>query len=130
MLFPHLQAEAADRCFSILPNTGLVLEIAQYYYSLQIYALLKPCIQSQPASLYLRPPSRIAHLVLHHLSSHPDKKWPPKVASLLPLLETCHTRLKDWHQGQSLQRLAPGIDVNRFASDKDYQRETILGLAM
>ncbi|XP_025077701.1 neuroblastoma-amplified sequence-like [Pomacea canaliculata] len=124
------KAEAADRCFSILPNTGLVLEIAQYYYSLQIYALLKPCIQSQPASLYLRPPSRIAHLVLHHLSSHPDKKWPPKVASLLPLLETCHTRLKDWHQGQSLQRLAPGIDVNRFASDKDYQRETILGLAM
>jgi hypothetical protein len=48
----------------------------------------------------------------------------------MALLLQCRSRLEDWHQAQALQRLAPGVDVSRFASDQEYKKETILGLAM
>ncbi|KAK7477823.1 hypothetical protein BaRGS_00030901 [Batillaria attramentaria] len=121
---------AAEKCLSVTPQTGLALEVSQYYYALQVYAALRPCPNPHPASLYLQPPSRIAQLVMLHLKAHPEREWPPAVSPLVPLLMQCRTRLQDWHQAQALQRLAPGVDVVRFTQDAEYKKETILGLAM
>jgi hypothetical protein len=38
--------------------------------------------------------------------------------------------LVDFQQGQQLQGLGCGIDVQRFAHDAQYQQDSILGLAM
>lgn len=125
-----MQAEVADKCLSSLPQSGLALEVAQYYYTLQVYCTLQPYPLPRPASVYLHLPSRVCQLVLHHLAAHPEQEWPAGVTAVKPLLLQCCAKLEDWNQAQALQRLAPGVDVNRFASDTEYKRETILGLAM
>nr|KAG5692694.1 hypothetical protein BaRGS_008557 [Batillaria attramentaria] len=122
MIEPILQARSL-----LQRQTGLALEVSQYYYALQVYAALRPCPNPHPASLYLQPPSRIAQLVMLHLKAHPEREWPPAVSPLVPLLMQCRTRLQDWHQAQALQRLAPGVDVVRFTQDAEYKKETILG---
>jgi len=38
--------------------------------------------------------------------------------------------LVDFQQGQQLQALGCGVDVQRFACDTQYQQDSILGLAM
>ena len=104
--------------------------MAQYYYALQVYCTLRPSPLPRPASVYLHNPRRVSQLVLHHLAAHPEKEWPAGVEAVKPLLLQCRAHLEDWNQAQALQRLAPGVDVDRFASDAEYKRETILGLAM
>lgn len=46
------------------------------------------------------------------------------------LLIKYQTRHADYLQGYQLQSLGCGVDLQRFANDADYRRDTILGLAM
>ncbi|KAK7115948.1 NBAS subunit of NRZ tethering complex-like [Littorina saxatilis] len=124
------KAEAADKCLSSISQSGLALEVSQYYYALQIYSALRPSPLPHPASVYLHLPSRLSKIVVQHINSQPERDWPEGVKGVIPHLLKCRSRLEDWNQAQALQRLAPGVDGNRFASDPEYKKETILGLAM
>ncbi|XP_076465960.1 NBAS subunit of NRZ tethering complex-like isoform X2 [Babylonia areolata] len=125
------KGEAADRCLSAIPQSGLALEVAQWYYTLQLYSALRPCPRPAPAPLYLHPPARLSHLVTHHLAAHPGEEWGGGVEEgVVSLMGRSRGGVEEWRQAQGLQRLAPGVDVDRFASDPDYKKETILGLAM
>nr|CAD7425180.1 unnamed protein product [Timema monikensis] len=47
-----------------------------------------------------------------------------------PLLLKYQGLLEDYLQGERLQALGCGVDLQRFTFDSEYQRDTILGLAM
>uniref|UniRef100_A0A8C4QLG4 Uncharacterized protein n=1 Tax=Eptatretus burgeri TaxID=7764 RepID=A0A8C4QLG4_EPTBU len=53
----------------------------------------------------------------------------PHVQHLVKRLRQACERFADFLQAQSLLNLGCGVDVERFAQDADYKRQTILGLA-
>jgi len=53
-----------------------------------------------------------------------------KLETWAQLLLKYQNILVDFQQGQQLQALGCGIDVQRFAHDTQYQQDSILGLAM
>lgn len=49
---PSIQVLDANRCFEKQCHSALSLQLAAYYYSLQIYSLLIPCFKNQNHTLY------------------------------------------------------------------------------
>ena len=68
-------------------------------------------------------------MVTRHVTRYGQDAWPEDVASLTRQLCYYNERLPDLTQAQVLQGLCRGVDVQRFAVDEQYKRETILGLA-
>ncbi|KAM9354661.1 LOW QUALITY PROTEIN: NBAS subunit of NRZ tethering complex [Pholidichthys leucotaenia] len=116
----------AKRCFDKQCHSALSLQLAAYYYSLQIYARLSPCFKDKNHTLYQADPKELIRLVTHHVSSYPD--WPEELQKPISQLHIYNERLKDFTQAQVLQGLGRGVDIQRFSSDADYKKETILGL--
>lgn len=71
-------------------------------------------------------PKELIRLVTQHVSAHPD--WPEELQKLINELHVYNERLRDFTQAEVLQGLGRGVDVQRFSSDADYKKETILGL--
>ncbi|KAK9531668.1 hypothetical protein VZT92_011078 [Zoarces viviparus] len=116
----------ANRCFEKQCRSALSLQLAAYYYSLQIYSLLIPCFKDKNHALYQADPKELIRLVTHHVSAYSD--WPEEQQKLIGQLHVYNERLRDFTQAQVLQGLGRGVDVQRFSSDADYKKETILGL--
>ena len=72
-------------------------------------------------------PKEMIRLVTQHVSAYSD--WPEELQKLIGQLRVYNERLTDFTQAQVLQGLGRGVDVQRFSSDSDYKKETILGLA-
>jgi hypothetical protein len=53
-----------------------------------------------------------------------------KLEAWAQLLLKYQNILVDFQQGQQLQGLECGVDLQRFAHDTQYQQDSILGLAM
>ncbi|XP_027711429.1 neuroblastoma-amplified sequence isoform X1 [Vombatus ursinus] len=122
------QVVDANKCFERQAQSALCLQLAAYYYSLQIYSHLVPCFQDRCHPLYRADPSELVQLVTEHVS-HPDgRAWSEDVGVLVQHLGFYHERLQDLTQAQLLQGLRKGVDVPRFTADDRYKRETILGL--
>ncbi|KAM5316025.1 NBAS subunit of NRZ tethering complex isoform 2-T2 [Glossophaga mutica] len=119
----------ANKCFEKQPCSALGLQLAAYYYSLQIYAQLAPCFRDQCHPLYRADPKELILMVTKHVTQCGQDAWPEDVASLTRQLHYYNERLLDLTQAQVLQGLRRGVDVQRFASDEQYRRETVLGLA-
>lgn len=51
-LHASLQVLDANKCFEKRCHSALSLQLAAYYYSLQIYALLRPCFKNKNHALY------------------------------------------------------------------------------
>lgn len=68
-------------------------------------------------------------MVTRHVALRGREAWPEDVAALTEQLHFYNERLLDLTQAQTLQGLRKGVDVQRFTSDDQYKRETILGLA-
>ncbi|KAM4632894.1 LOW QUALITY PROTEIN: NBAS subunit of NRZ tethering complex [Polymixia lowei] len=117
----------ANRCFEKQSHSALSLQLAAYYYSLQIYTRLAPCFKDKTHTLYQADPKELIRLVTQHVSQHSD--WPEELKKLIGQLQVYNERLTDFTQAQVLQGLGRGVDVQRFSSDSDYKKETILGLA-
>ncbi|XP_071402095.1 NBAS subunit of NRZ tethering complex-like, partial [Centroberyx affinis] len=117
----------ANRCFEKQSHSALSLQLAAYYYSLQIYSRLAPCFKDKTHTLYQADPKKLIRLVTQHVSAHSD--WPEELEKLIGQLHVYNERLTDFTQAQVLQGLGRGVDVQRFSSDSDYKKETILGLA-
>ncbi|XP_027139762.1 NBAS subunit of NRZ tethering complex [Larimichthys crocea] len=116
----------ANRCFEKQCHSALSLQLAAYYYSLQIYSHLTPCFKNKNHTLYQADPKELIRLVTHHVSAYSD--WPEELQKLINQLRMYNERLTDFTQAQVLQGLGRGVDVQRFSSDSDYKKETILGL--
>ncbi|XP_044232160.1 neuroblastoma-amplified sequence [Thunnus albacares] len=116
----------ANRCFEKQCHSALSLQLAAYYYSLQIYTRLMPCFKDKNHTLYQADPKELIRLVTQHVSAYSG--WPEELQKLISQLHVYNERLTDFTQAQVLQGLGRGVDVQRFSSDSDYKKETILGL--
>ncbi|XP_036003421.1 neuroblastoma-amplified sequence isoform X3 [Fundulus heteroclitus] len=116
----------ANKCFEKQCHSALSLQLAAYYYSLQIYSRLMPCFKDKNHSLYQADPKELIRLVTQHVSSY--SAWPEELQKLIAQLYVYNERLTDFTQAQVLQGLGRGVDVQRFSSDSEYKKETILGL--
>ncbi|CAL9692306.1 unnamed protein product [Knipowitschia caucasica] len=116
----------ANKCFEKQCRSALSLQLAAYYYSLQIYSRLAPCFKDKNHTLYQADPKEMIRLVTQHVSSYAG--WPGELQKLIEQLQMYNERLMDFTQAQVLQGLGRGVDVSRFSSDADYKKETILGL--
>ncbi|XP_053443844.1 NBAS subunit of NRZ tethering complex isoform X2 [Nycticebus coucang] len=119
----------ANKCFEKQSHSALCLQLAAYYYSLQIYARLAPCFSDKCHPLYRADPEELIKMVTRHITRHGREAWPEDLVSLTTQLHYYNERLLDFTQAQVLQGLGKGVDVQRFTTDDQYKRETILGLA-
>ncbi|XP_015850989.2 NBAS subunit of NRZ tethering complex isoform X1 [Peromyscus maniculatus bairdii] len=119
----------ANKCFEKQAHSALSLQLAAYYYSLQIYARLAPCFRDKCHPLYRANPKELIKMVTRHVARHGHEAWPEDLVSLIKQLHYYNERLLDFTQAQLLQGLRKGVDVQRFTADDQYKRETILGLA-
>ncbi|KAB0380519.1 hypothetical protein FD755_008303 [Muntiacus reevesi] len=119
----------ANKCFEKQSHSALSLQLAAYYYSLQIYAQLAPCFRDKCHPLYRADPKELIRMVSRHVTLHGHEAWPEDLAALTTQLHYYNERLLDFTQAQVLQGLRKGVDVQRFTADDQYKRETILGLA-
>uniref|UniRef100_UPI0035900FC5 NBAS subunit of NRZ tethering complex-like n=1 Tax=Myxine glutinosa TaxID=7769 RepID=UPI0035900FC5 len=104
------------------------LQLAIYYYCLQLYAnLVSPL--SVPQALYEAHPTEVVQEVLSAITFPLEDMACPDVQLLVERLRWACERFADFLQAQSLLNLGCGVDVERFTQDADYKRETILGLA-
>ncbi|XP_061667899.1 NBAS subunit of NRZ tethering complex isoform X1 [Syngnathoides biaculeatus] len=117
----------ANQCFEQQCHSALSLQLAAYYYSLQIYSRLLPCFKDKTHTLYQVDPKELIRLVTRHVSTYSG--WPEDLQKLIVQLHVYNERLTDFTQAQVLQGLGRGVDVQRFSSDANYKKETILGLA-
>ncbi|XP_066851051.1 NBAS subunit of NRZ tethering complex isoform X3 [Anser cygnoides] len=123
------QVVDANKCFEKQLHSALSLQLASYYYSLQIYARLAPCFKDKCHPLYRADPKELIKMVTQHVTQYGYKEWPEEIATLINQLHYYNERLLDFTQAQVLQGLGKGVDVQRFTADGQYKRETILGLA-
>ncbi|XP_062934225.1 NBAS subunit of NRZ tethering complex isoform X2 [Cynocephalus volans] len=119
----------ANKCFEKQSHSALSLQLAAYYYSLQIYAQLAPCFRDKCHPLYRADPKELIKMVTRHVTRYGHEAWPEDLVSLTKQLHYYNERLLDFTQAQVLQGLRKGVDVQRFTADDQYKRETILGLA-
>ncbi|XP_066453161.1 NBAS subunit of NRZ tethering complex [Eleutherodactylus coqui] len=119
----------ANKCFEKQSHSALSLQLAAYYYSLQIYAHLAPCFKDKCHPLYRADPNVLIKLVTKYVSDYANANWPIELVALIEQLHYYNERLVDFTQAQILQGLGKGVDVQRFATDSQYKTETILGLA-
>ncbi|XP_048858218.1 NBAS subunit of NRZ tethering complex isoform X2 [Brienomyrus brachyistius] len=119
----------ANKCFEKLPPSALSLQLAAYYYALQIYSRLAPCFKDKCHALYRVDPRELIQLVTKHVIDHDTVAWPEELEKLIGQLHLYNERLTDFTQAQILQGLGRGVDVQRFSADSKYKKETILGLA-
>ncbi|XP_069462044.1 NBAS subunit of NRZ tethering complex isoform X2 [Ambystoma mexicanum] len=123
------QVVDANKCFEKQSHSALSLQLAAYYYSLQIYAHLAPCFKDKCHPLYRADPKELIKIVTKHVSEYANADWPEELVALIEQLHYYNEQLMDFTQAQILQGLGKGVDVRRFAADSQYKRETILGLA-
>ncbi|XP_041419494.1 neuroblastoma-amplified sequence isoform X2 [Xenopus laevis] len=122
------QVVDANKCFEKQSHSALSLQLAAYYYSLQIYSHLAPCFKDKCHPLYGADPNEIIKMVTVYVAEYANANWPMELVTLIEQLHYYNERLIDFTQAQILQGLGRGVDVQRFASDRQYKRETILGL--
>ncbi|XP_068136383.1 NBAS subunit of NRZ tethering complex isoform X2 [Hyperolius riggenbachi] len=119
----------ANKCFEKQSHSALSLQLAAYYYSLQIYAHLAPCFKDKCHPLYRVDPNVLIKMVTKYVSDYANSNWPIELVPLIEQLHYYNERLVDFTQAQILQGLGKGVDVLRFSTDSQYKTETILGLA-
>ncbi|XP_036438220.1 neuroblastoma-amplified sequence isoform X2 [Colossoma macropomum] len=120
----------ANSCFEKQPPSALSLQLAAYYYSLQIYSRLAPCFKDKCSALYRADPRELIRLVTKHVADHEGHGWADEeLEALIGQLRLYSERLTDFTQAQVLKGLGRGVDVQRFSNDNQYKKETILGLA-
>ncbi|KAJ7412687.1 Neuroblastoma-amplified sequence [Pitangus sulphuratus] len=123
------QVVDANKFFEKQLHSALSLQLASYYYSLQIYACLAPCFKDKCHPLYRADPKELIQMVTKHVTQYGPADWPEEISALINQLHYYNERLLDFTQAQTLQGLGKGVDVQRFTADTQYKRETILGLA-
>ncbi|XP_053405478.1 NBAS subunit of NRZ tethering complex-like [Mercenaria mercenaria] len=124
------QPTEADRCFDDHPRTDISLQLALYYYALQLYSAVRPVDMPHISPLYVREPVKVMQKVTSLVCQKKEIQWPDYVLDLVEKIKHYNEMLEDYRQAKILKKLDRGIDTERFTSDAEYKTETILGLAM
>jgi hypothetical protein len=107
--FLSSQSTNAYECFEKLPNSALTLQLASYYYALQVHNLLSPQVQDTQASLYLHPPEHVVDHVINSIRGRVETG--DDVKFLASHLKRYHTQLADFAQARLLQGLGRGLFI-------------------
>lgn len=106
------QMNEADQCFQDIPRTPLSLQLATYYYALQLYTLLrsksKTKAKAERDPIYSRAPDDVVKSVLGHVSSADQSDWSDELRELHSKLLHYQEVLADFVQAQVLQGLGKG----------------------
>lgn len=113
-----------------LPSTDITLQISQYYYALQIYTALHPWSGPSIPPVFLHNPSQVVAAVTTLVKKLNIGSLNEEVASWVDMFNSTQELVEDFVQGQALQRLGAGVDIDRFLQDTSYKVDTVLGLAM
>lgn len=111
----------------------LPLQITQYFYALQIYTSVYPWPKPSLAPVYLSDPSDVIACVNKMVDDDDGEKMleaTQTVKEYVELFRSTRELVADYVQGQALQKLGAGVDIDRFLSDGGYKEDTVLGLAM
>uniref|UniRef100_A0A8C4GXZ0 NBAS subunit of NRZ tethering complex n=1 Tax=Dicentrarchus labrax TaxID=13489 RepID=A0A8C4GXZ0_DICLA len=127
-------AEAKTEGQTLFPATEVLLQLANDAFPRDMMLALSYLLALPQVSLYLlhiplpceADPKDLIRLVTQHVSAYSN--WPEELQKLINQLHAYNERLTDFTQAQVLQGLGRGVDVQRFSSDSDYKKETILGL--
>ncbi|XP_076354433.1 NBAS subunit of NRZ tethering complex-like isoform X3 [Tachypleus tridentatus] len=122
------QPEEADELFKRLPRTALVLQLASYYFALQLYASIQP-VTVLSDDFYIYSPRYLIKQVVHVLDTDKVTNF-GKLKCCASLLRKYNKLLFDFIEAEILKTYGGGVDVARFTQDDIYKHETILGLAM
>lgn len=120
-----MQPLDGESVFSKLPRTAISLQIACYYYSLQIAARLSSTVTPEPASLYRCDPDKVIKHIVEAIGEDGAniKKYKGKTPEgLLDLAEKlCHYHelMIDFTQAQVLDRLGKGNLLTFLMLDKN-----------
>ena len=99
---------AAEDFLEDVPYTAVTLQLALYYYSLQIYIAVNPTWGSEPSVLYTKSPTKVMEKVLHHVTYSKKLDWPPEVMQMVTKLKQYNELLEDFIQAKQLQSLDRG----------------------
>ncbi|XP_052240269.1 NBAS subunit of NRZ tethering complex-like isoform X2 [Dreissena polymorpha] len=124
------QPTDADGCFATHVVTDISLQMALYYYVLQLYTALKPVDLPHMSPLYVKDPVTVMQSVTSLVCGQKDFDWPDYVVALVTKIKHYNEMLEDYRQAEILRNLGKGINIGRFVEDSEYKVETILGLAM
>ncbi|XP_069137324.1 NBAS subunit of NRZ tethering complex-like [Argopecten irradians] len=116
--------------FADFPFTTMSLQMALYYFALQIYSAVRPTFDPELGLLYQYPPVRLIEKVRTYVSRTDVAKQPEEIAQLVQNFKQYQEFLEDSIQAKQLKKLDRGIDTGRFTKDSQYRVETICGLAM
>ena len=108
MIFSRFQPTDADRCFEEHPKTDISLQLAIYYYALQIYSSVKPCSRPDIYSLYTHPPIKVMQKVVSLVTQKTDIDWPEEVKELVLKIKQYNEMLEDYRQAIVLKKLGRG----------------------
>ena len=124
----------AEQCFTKLPSTGISLQIALYYYSLQIVLVLRHCTDNEDttlSSVYRTSPASLCTAVVTYISralSNPvvSGQMSDTVHQMALCLMHYNARLIELTQAQVLHRLDTGEShtlTQPFYSSLDFVRD-------
>ncbi|XP_060067245.1 NBAS subunit of NRZ tethering complex-like [Ylistrum balloti] len=116
--------------FADFPCTSMSLQMALYYFALQIYSAIRPTFDQELSLLYKYPPFKLIEKVRMYISRTKDDQFPNEVVQLVKNFKQYQEFLEDSIQAKQLKKLDRGIDTGRFTKDSQYRVETICGLAM
>ena len=108
--FSLSQFTNAYECFEKLPGCSLTLQLATYYYALQVYNEINPLAQDTRCSLYLHAPEHVIDHVIKCTCT--GQEIGDDVKFLLVHLRKYHMQLSDFGQAKLLQKLGRGKFLN------------------
>lgn len=97
---------------------------------MQIYTSLYPWTEPSIAPVFLHDPNDVNEYVSHIVDSLAVSNIRGDVVQFVELYKSTRELVADYVQGQALQRLGAGVDIDRFLTDSSYKEDTVLGLAM
>ncbi|XP_071535636.1 NBAS subunit of NRZ tethering complex-like [Panulirus ornatus] len=130
LLFMLREPEDGGNVLHSLPLTDVSLQLTQYYYALQIYTSLHPWTQPSIAPVFLHDPSEVIAHVSCIIDNLNISELNVEVKQFIELFKSTQELVADYAQGQALQRLGAGVNIDRFLTDPGYKEDTVLGLAM
>ena len=110
----YFQPLDAEQCFKKRPTTAMSLQLAMYYYALQIYRSLPVESVPHPDPAYLHSPTDIIKRALKlakkcQSGNVADVEFTPTLRSLTEELLRQEERFMDFTQAQALQALGRGV---------------------
>lgn len=102
------QGEDAEDVLRDLPSSAISLQLSAYFYAVQIYSILSPCVGGERAPLYDHAPSEVIQKVTQYVTHTCKASRPEGVQVLVDKFNLYTELLEDYNQAKVLQGLGRG----------------------